>query len=84
MVKSAMPAVLLELYREGERVPYTGKYTLVNEEGDERDYEPITLDAGDTFPDPREDNLYYMLHTTCCQPAEIPGTESDLPPDDLI
>jgi hypothetical protein len=89
-----MPATGLELYREGERVPYSGDYALVNEEGDRQDYDPITLDEGDLFPERREENLYYMLNVTSLNDAclresgvkttPIPGTESDIPPDDLI
>lgn len=90
MARSTVPTTGLELYRQCERVPYSGDYALVDEEGDRQDYDPITLDAGDTFPERREENLYYMLNTLRSgepdeeEPRPIPGTEGDLPPDDLI
>lgn len=88
----------LELYREGEKAPSNGTYVLVNEDGDQLDYDPVILDAGELFPAlPLEENIYFLLNEPTRESLhededdssstgnEIPGTEGRVPPpEDLI
>jgi hypothetical protein len=69
----------LEVYRPGETVKYSGEYVLVDAQGNKQDYDIVTLDEGEVFPDLKgqQTNLCYMLNDTCLdEPCDVIGGET--------
>lgn len=50
-----------EVFRPGDTAPMSGEYAVVDAEGNETDYDTVTLDEGDRFPDLVEEGLCYRL-----------------------
>jgi hypothetical protein len=57
----------LELYRSGEKVLYSGKYILVDEQGNKQNFALATLNEGETFPELAGQfrKFCYTLSDTC-------------------
>lgn len=71
-VGSQGQAAGVEIFRPGDKVMYSGEYTLVDQQGNRLDYDFVTLDEGESFPRQSE-NVCYMLNDTCmeesCEPV---------------
>jgi len=63
--RESVSNIALVLYRPGDKVPYHGRYAVVDSEGNPMAHDLISLQGGDTFPPlsqvtPR--HLFYLLH----------------------
>lgn len=56
-----------ELFQSGETVTASGEYELIDEQGNKTDYDIITLDEGEQFPEIKERNLYFRMVATCLE-----------------
>lgn len=59
-----------ELFRPGEVVPASGEYELVEAQGNKTDYDIVTLDEGETFPNVQDKNLCFRMVATCLEEEE--------------
>ena len=57
----------MEIFRPGEKAPYSGEYCVVDQEGNQTDYDTVTLDEGEALPQLQDKNLCFSL----CEVDEV-------------
>ncbi len=58
-----------EFYQAGQTVVASGEYELLDAQGNKTDYDIVTLDEGETFPQIHDPNVCYRMVATCLDDA---------------
>jgi len=58
----------VECFNMGDEIPYTGEYIIVDKQGKKQNYEPMSLEEGEVFPnldDLKGKDLFFTLNEPC-------------------